>query len=66
METILIFIYLTTGEIYKVPISLELGQTCNEKLMEIVKDNEEGNGVLYRGSQVALHYCKTTKGEWIK
>ena len=66
METILIFIYLTTGEIYKVPISLGLGQTCNEKLMKLVKTNEEGTGIFYKGKQVMLHYCKDGNGEWVR
>ena len=66
METILIFIYLITGEIHKIPISLGLGQTCNEKFIEIVKDNEEETGVFYKGKQVMLHYCKDGKGEWVQ
>jgi|TARA_R100001480_G_scaffold4839_2_gene11412 hypothetical protein len=60
------FIYFTTGEMQKLPVSLQEGQSCGDKLMELVKEDEQGTGIFYKGKQIRLHFCKTGKGEWVQ
>ena len=60
------FIYLLNGEVVKVPVSLALNQSCNNKFMEVVKEKDEGTRVLYNNQIVGAHYCKTIKGEWVR
>ena len=66
MKIVIMFIYFTTGAIQQLPVSLQKGQSCGDKLMELVKTNEEETGIFYKGKQVMLHYCKDGKGEWVQ
>jgi hypothetical protein len=34
--------------------------------MELVKTDEQGTGIFYKGKQVMLHYCKDGNGEWVQ
>ena len=64
MKVVIMFIYFTTGAIHQLPVSLQKGQNCGDKLMELVKTDEQGTGIFYKGKQVMLHYCKDGYGEW--
>ena len=60
------FIYFTTGVVHQLPVSLQEGQNCGDKLMEQVNTDEQGTGIFYKGKQVMLHYCKDGKGKWVQ
>ena len=66
MKVVIMFIYFTTGAIQQLPVSLQKGQSCGDKLMELVKTDEQGTGIFYKGKQVMLHYCKDGNGEWVQ
>ena len=60
------FLYLMSGDVVKLPITLIENQSCNDKFMEIIQPNETDTGVLYKGVQVWAHYCKKGNGEWVR
>ena len=66
MKVVIMFIYFTTGAIHQLPVSKQKGQNCGDKLMELVKTDEQGTGIFYKGKQVKLHYCKDGNGEWVQ
>ena len=59
-------LYLISGDVVKLPITLTADQSCSDKFMEIVQPTEVGIGVLYKGVQVWAHYCKKCNGEWVR
>jgi hypothetical protein len=65
MKTIIIFLFLVNGEVVKIPTTLAEDQTCSDRVLEIVKTNEEETRILYNGQIIFMHYCKTEEGEWV-
>ena len=60
------FLYLMSGDVVKLPITLTADQSCSDKFMEIVQPTEVGIGVLYKGVEVEVVYCRKGTGEWVK
>jgi hypothetical protein len=59
-------LYLINGEVTKLPITLTADQSCSDKFMEIIQPNEVGIGVLYKGVEVEVVYCRKGTGEWVR
>ena len=66
MQVIIMVLYLISGDVVKLPVTLTTDQSCSDKFMELVQPNETDTGVLYKGVQVWAHYCKKGNGEWVK
>ena len=66
MRVIVMVLYLISGDVVKLPVTLTTDQSCNDKFMELVQPTEVGTGVLYKGVQVWAHYCKKGNGEWVR
>ena len=66
MRVIVIVLYLISGDVVKLPVTLTADQSCNDKFIELVQPTEVGTGVLYKGVQVWAHYCKKDNGEWVR
>ena len=66
MRVIVIVLYLISGDVVKLPVTLTLDQSWGDKFMEIVQPTEVGTSVLYKGVEVWVHYCKKGNGEWVR
>ena len=66
MKTILMILHLSNGEVAKLPITLLSTQTCNDKMIEMLKPKDSDDHVYYNRHQLLVHYCQTGSGEWIK
>jgi len=55
--------YLLSGDIIKLPVSLAEGQTCSDRFMELVRPLEVS--VVYQNKIVLLYYCQTGGGRLI-
>ena len=40
------FLHLLNGEVAKVPVSLMLNQSCNDKFIEMVEEDSKGNTII--------------------
>ena len=61
IEIITIFLHLLNGEVAKIPATLVLSQSCNDKIIELTSES-----LNYKGQKIFAYYCKTAKGEWVK
>ena len=66
MQVIIMLLYLASGDVVKLPITLTADQSCNDKLISIVQEDSIGTSVYYKGKQVLAYYCKKGNGEWVK
>ena len=64
MKVVLMVMYLLSGDIIKLPVSLAEGQTCSDRFMELVRPLEVS--VVYQEKIVLLYYCKTGGGKLIR
>ena len=66
MQVIIMLLYLASGDVVKLPITLTADQSCNDKLISIVQEDSIGTSVYYKGKQVLAYYCKKGNGEWVR
>jgi len=66
MQVIIMVLYLASGDVMKLPITLATDQSCSDKLISIVKEDSIGTSVYYKGKQVLAYYCKKGTGEYVK
>ena len=55
--------YLLSGDIIKLPVSLAEGQTCSDRFMELIQPLDVS--VVYQEKIVLLYYCQKGGGEWV-
>ena len=63
MEVVVMILHLLNGEVAKVPGSLMLNQSCNDKFIEMIQSDD--TRVLYKGVEVWSYYCKKGTGEFV-
>ena len=63
MEVVVMILHLLNGEVAKVPVSLMLNQSCNDKFIEMIQSDD--TRVLYKGVEVWSYYCKKGTGEFV-
>ena len=66
MQVIIMLLYLASGDVMKLPITLATDQSCSDKLISIVQEDSIGTSVYYKGKQVLAYYCKKGTEEWVK
>ena len=66
MRVIVMFLYLISGDVVKLPVTLTADQSCSDKLIQMVQEDSIGTSVYYKGQQVLAYYCKKGTGEWVK
>ena len=66
MQVIIMLLYLASGDVMKLPITLTTDQSCSDKLISIVQEDSIGTSVYYKGKQVLAYYCKKGNGEWVR
>ena len=66
MRVIVIVLYLISGDVVKLPVTLTVDQSCSDKFMEIVQPTEVGTSVLYKGVEVWAVSCRKGSGEWVR
>ena len=66
MQVIIMLLYLASGDMIKLPVTLTTDQSCSDKLISIVQEDSIGTSVYYKGKQVLAYYCKKGNGEWVK
>ena len=66
MRVIVIVLYLISGDVVKLPVTLTADQSCSDKLIQMVQEDSIGTSVYYKGKQVLAYYCKKGTGEWVK
>ena len=66
MRVIVMFLYLMSGDVVKLPITLTADQSCSDKLISITQEDSIDTSVYYKGKQVLAYYCKKGTGEWVK
>ena len=49
MKTILMILHLSNGEVAKLPITLLSTQTCNDKMIEMLRPKDSDDHVYYQG-----------------
>ena len=64
MKVVLMVLYLLSGDIIKLPVSLAEGQTCSDRFMELVRPLDVS--VVYQEKIVLLYYCQTGGGRLIR
>ena len=64
MKVVLMVMYLLSGDIIKLPVSLSAGQTCSDRFMELVRPLDVS--VVYQEKIVLLYYCQTGGGKLIR
>ena len=64
MKVVLMVMYLLSGDIIKLPVSLAEGQTCSDRFMELVRPLEVS--VVYQEKIVLLYYCQGGGGKLIR
>ena len=52
-------LYLISGDVVKLPVTLTPDQSCSDKFMELVQPTEVGTSVLYKGVE-AVSYIHLT------
>ena len=63
MKVVLMVMYLLSGDIIKLPVSLAESQTCSDRFMELVQPLEVS--VVYQEKIVLLYYCQKGGGELV-
>ena len=66
MQVIIMVLYLISGDVVKLPVTLTADQSCSDKLIQMVQEDSIGTSVYYKGQQVLAYYCKKGTGEWVK
>jgi len=66
MQIVIMLLYLASGDVVKLPITLTADQSCGDKLIQMVQEDSIGTSVYYKGKQVLAYYCKKGTGEWVK
>ena len=66
MRVIVMFLYLMSGDVVKLPVTLTSDQSCSDKLIQMVQEDSIGTSVYYKGKQVLAYYCKKGNGEWVR
>ena len=66
MRVIVMFLYLISGDVVKLPVTLTADQSCNDKFMELVQPTEAGTTVLYKGVEVWAVSCHKGNGEGVR
>ena len=66
MRVIVIVLYLISGDVVKLPVTLTTDQSCSDKLIQIVQEDSIGTSVYYKGKQVLAYYCKKGNGEYVR
>ena len=66
MQVIIMLLYLASGDVVKLPITLTANQSCTDKLIQIVQEDSIGTSVYYKGKQVLAYYCKKGTGEYVR
>ena len=66
MRVIVMFLYLISGDVVKLPITLTADQSCSDKLIQMVQEDSIGTSVYYKGKQVLAYYCKKGNGEYVE
>ena len=64
MKVVLMVMYLLSGDIIKLPVSLAEGQTCSDRFMELVRPLDVS--VVYQEKIVLLYYCQTGGGRLVR
>ena len=59
-------LYLISGDVVKLPVTLTTDQSCSDKLIQMVQPNSIGTSIFYKGKQVLAYYCKKGSGEWVR
>ena len=59
-------LYLMSGDVVKLPVTLTADQSCSDKLIQMVQPNSIGTSIFYKGKQVLAYYCKKGSGEWVR
>ena len=65
MEVVVMILHLLNGELAKIPVSLALNQSCNDKFLEIVQVDSKGTSVYYKGTLVRAVHCRKGTGEFV-
>jgi hypothetical protein len=66
MQVIIMLLYLMSGDVVKLPVTLTEDQSCSDKLIQIVQEDSIGTSVYYKGKQVFAYYCKKGTGEYVR
>ena len=66
MQVIIMLLYLMSGDVVKLPVTLTADQSCSDKFMEIVQPNKTNTSVLYKGVEVWAVSCHKGNGEWVR
>ena len=66
MQVIVMVLYLMSGDVVKLPVTLTADQSCSDKLIQMVQEDSIGTSVYYKGKQILAYYCKKGTGEWVK
>ncbi len=66
MQVIIMVLYLMSGDVVKLPVTLTSDQSCSDKLIQMVQEDSIGTSVYYKGKQVLAYYCKKGNGEWVR
>jgi hypothetical protein len=66
MQVIIMLLYLASGDVVKLPVTLTADQSCNDKFLEIVQVDLKGTSVYYKGTLVEAVHCRKGTGEWVK
>ena len=59
-------LYLISGDVVKLPVTLTADQSCSDKLIQMVQEDSIGTSVYYKGKQVLAYYCKKGAGEYVR
>ena len=66
MQVIIMLLYLASGDMIKLPVTLAADQSCSDKLIQMVQEDSIGTSVYYKGKHVLAYYCKKGNGEWVR
>ena len=66
MQVIIMLLYLMSGDVVKLPVTLTADQSCSDKLISITQEDSIGTSVYYKGKQVLAYYCKKGNGEYVE
>ena len=66
MQVLIMVLYLMSGDVVKLPVTLTSDQSCSDKLIQMVQEDSIGTSVYYKGKQVLAYYCKKGNGEWVR
>ena len=66
MKIVIMLLYLISGDVVKLPVTLTADQSCSDKLIQMVQEDSIGTSVYYKGKQVLAYYCKKGTGEYVR